>query len=198
MFTGIIKDIGHIVGLDKQGDWVATIETQLPLQQTSLGASIACNGICLTVIKKDTSQFTVQISMETLSKTTAVHWREGTSVNLEPALRMGDELGGHLLSGHVDGLARVVSRGSEKDSLHLVLEIPKSFGKFIAAKGSIALDGVSLTINHVQDIRFDVNIIPHTQNMTTLAERQVGDEVNFEIDMMARYIERMINQQTPT
>lgn len=195
MFTGIIRDVGRITDLNKQGDWLVTIATQLPLDKTVLGASIACNGICLTVTHLAAAQFTVQISLETLSKTTAVHWHKDTRLNLEPALRAGDELGGHMVSGHVDGLARVISRKSEGDSLRYVLEVPKSFGKYLAPKGSITLDGVSLTINQVQDVRFDVNIIPHTQHMTTWDERAVGDEVNFEVDMIARYIERMIIQK---
>lgn len=197
MFTGIIQDVGRIVALDKQGDWVVRIATRLPLDETSLGASIACNGVCLTVMNKTATEFSVQISMETLSKTNAVHWHQDTLVNLEPALRMGDELGGHLLSGHVDGVARVISRSNESESIRYVFELPAGFSIFLAPKGSVAINGVSLTVNEVEGVRFGVNIIPHTQKMTTLASLGVGDEVNFEIDMIARYIERMIKQRTP-
>ena len=133
--------------------------------------------------------------METLSKTNAVDWEAGTCINLEPALRMGDELGGHLLSGHVDGLARVISSTSEADSLRLVFEVPGEFGVFIAPKGSIAVDGVSLTINGVDDLRFDVNLIPHTRMCTTLSTLAVGGKVNIEVDMIARYLERQIRNR---
>jgi riboflavin synthase len=193
MFTGIIQDIGAIRAVEKQGDWIVTITTQkFPLDRTPLGGSIACNGICLTVIEKTAKEFKVQVSQETLSKTTAIHWHEGVHINLEPALRMGDELGGHLVSGHIDGLARIIEKTPVDDSLRLVFEIPKAFAKFIAPKGSIAIDGISLTINQVDDIRFSINIIPHTQLITTLASYAVGDEANFEIDMIARYVERMM------
>lgn len=193
MFTGIVQDVGRIAAIDKGGDWVVKITTSLPLENTAIGASMACNGICLTIIEKGLNEFTVQVSMETLSKTNAVHWHQGTPVNLEPALRMGDELGGHLLSGHVDGVARVVSRMKEQDSVRYVFEIPKEFRAFIVPKGSIAINGVSLTVNEVDDVRFDVNIIPHTQQKTTLSALAAGDEVNFEIDMIARYIQRILN-----
>jgi riboflavin synthase len=129
MFTGIIQDIGEVVALDKKGDWVLIIKTKkLPLEKMALGASVACNGICLTVIEKNVEQFKVQVSMESLSKTTAVHWQTGTRINLEPALRMGDELGGHMLSGHVDGLARVINRGVDVDSVRYQFEVPQEFG----------------------------------------------------------------------
>lgn len=192
MFTGIIHDIGSIAAIDKTGDWTLTIATKkLPLEKTALGASVACSGICLTVIEKSAGQFKVQVSMETLSKTSAVHWKTGQRINLEPALRMGDELGGHLLSGHVDGVARVVSRSGEGDSLRLQFEVPGQFARFLAPKGSAAIDGVSLTVNDVDGARFGVNIIPHTQDMTTLASLNPGDEANFEVDMIARYVARM-------
>lgn len=207
MFTGIIQDIGTITAIDKQGDWTLTIATEkLALDKTALGASISCSGICLTVIdlesrsgdmRSNRDQFKVQISMETLSKTTAIHWRLGQRINLETALKMGDELGGHILSGHVDGVARVVGKEPERDSLRYVFEVPSQFAKFLAPKGSAAIDGVSLTVNEVNGAKFSVNIIPHTQNMTTLAALEIGDEVNFEVDMIARYVERMLDKDTP-
>ena len=198
MFTGIIQDIGEVVRLDKKGDWTLAIATKMPLEQTVIGASIACSGVCLTVIEKSAGQFVVQVSEETLSKTTIIHWRTGAKVNLEPALRMGDELGGHLLLGHVDGLLRVVTREQVSDSLRYVFEIPAGFAKFIAAKGSVSIDGVSLTVNDADDLRFSVNLIPHTQQMTTLGNLAVGDEANFEIDMMARYAERLLRGKLPS
>lgn len=197
MFTGIIQDIGEILSIDKEGDWTITIRTQnLPLAQTAIGASIACSGVCLTVIEKAERDFKVQVSMETLSKTTAIHWYAGGRINLEPALKMGDELGGHLLSGHVDGLARVIDRGMQADSLRLIFEVPQAFAKYMAPKGSVAIDGVSLTVNDVDQTRFGVNIIPHTQKWTTLSGLGIGSEVNFEVDMIARYAERMLGNRT--
>ena len=195
MFTGIIQDIGTIAVIDKQSDWTLTIKTdaKLPLDKMDLGASIACSGICLTVTEKNASQFKVQVSQETLSKTTAVHWKTGSNINLEAALRAGDELGGHLLSGHVDGVARVVSRTPEGDSIRFQFEVPETFARLLAPKGSAAIDGISLTVNEVSGARFGVNIIPHTQKMTTIAALNPGDEANFEVDMIARYVERMLD-----
>ena len=194
MFTGIVTDIGTVTAIEKHGDWVLTVETKiLPTDKLDLGASIACNGICLTVIEKKPKEFKVQLSMETLSKTTAIHWRVGTRVNLEPSLKMGDELGGHLTSGHVDGLARVIYKKTVGESLNFVFEVPNEFSKFIAAKGSIAIDGISLTVNSVDGAKFQVNIIPYTQQLTTITALDIGSEANFEIDMIARYIERMQN-----
>lgn len=201
MFTGIIRDIGHIVALEKSGDWLMTIETgALSLEKTEIGASIACNGICLTVIEKDITygkshQFKVQLSTETLSKTTAIHWQLGQKLNLEPALRFGDELGGHLLTGHIDGLAYLVERKPDGDSIRCVLEAPADFARFIAPKGSVALDGVSLTVNEVMGRNFGVNIIPHTQKQTTFGTMEIGTALNFEVDMIARYLERMLSTQ---
>lgn len=195
MFTGIIQDIGEITAIDKRGDWVMTVRTKLPLAKTAIGASISHGGICLTVIEKDQSAYKVQLSEETLSKTTALRWQTGTQVNLEMALRGEDELGGHYVSGHIDGIARVEDRAQSSDSLRLKFDVPAEFAKYIAAKGSITIDGVSLTVNHVDGTRFDVNIIPHTQNVTTLGKLTYGDEANFEVDMIARYVERMIRNQ---
>jgi riboflavin synthase len=193
MFTGIIQDIGTIAAIDKKGDWTLTITApKLPLEKMALGASVACGGICLTVTEKGAGQFKVQVSMETLSKTTAIRWKTGQRINLEPALRAGDELGGHILSGHVDGVARVIARRGDGDSVRFIFEVPAPFARFLAPKGSAAIDGVSLTVNEVDGARFGVNIIPHTQAMTTLATLEAGDEANFEADMIARYVARMM------
>jgi riboflavin synthase len=200
MFTGIVQDIGEIAAIDKQGDWVLGIVTRLPVERMSEGASIACNGVCLTVIEKsaanasgNANSFKVQVSAETLSRTTALHWRTGHRLNLEPALRMGDELGGHIVSGHIDGLARVVDKSKDGDSLRFVFEVPDEFARFVAEKGSVALDGVSLTVNEVEGPRFGVNIIPFTQKVTTFGTLELNSEVNFEVDTLARYAARLMN-----
>jgi riboflavin synthase len=194
MFTGVIADIGEVVAVDKTGDWTLTITaTAKTLENLIPGASIACNGICLTVSEKEGSRFKVQVSAETLSKTTALHWKTGARLNLERALSVGDELGGHFLSGHIDGIARVTGKAKDGDSLRYRFEVPTAFARFLAPKGAIALDGVSLTVNEVNDASFDVNIIPFTQSATVLGALEAGDEANFEIDMMARYAERLLN-----
>jgi riboflavin synthase len=195
MFTGIITDIGTIKEIDTSGDWIMTVAAQSMLTNLELGASVAHSGICLTVIKKSEDSFKVQLSAETLSKTTARKWSIGTRINLERALRMGDELGGHLVSGHVDGIAKLTECLPENDSLRLTFSLPESFASFVAPKGSIALDGVSLTVNEVDGPTFGINIIPYTQEHTTLGSLILGGEVNFEIDLMARYVARMIGQQ---
>lgn len=192
MFTGIIQDIGIVAAIAKQGDWRMTIKTGLPLTNTAIGASIACSGACLTVIAKTADTFDVQVSGETLAKTTLKHWTIGTNVNLEPALRMGDELGGHLVTGHVDGVARVVGVKREGDSIRLTFEAPKDLARFLAPKGSAVIEGVSLTVNEVDGATFGVNIIPHTQTATTLGALREGDSVNFEVDMIARYLDRLL------
>jgi len=197
MFTGIVQDIGDIAAIDKQGDWVLTIAAgKLPLADMAIGASVACNGICLTVIEKQKGQFKVQVSAETLSKTTALHWRTGTRINLEPALRMGDELGGHMVLGHVDGVARVKERHKDGDSWRVDFELPHEFAKYLAPKGSIVIDGVALTVNEVKGARFGVNLIPHTLKETVLGALEAGGETNFEVDLMARYAERLLSQRT--
>ncbi len=196
MFTGIIAEIGAITALEKRGDWVMTLAaSKALLDSLSLGASVACSGVCLTVIAHDVNTFTVQASAETLSKTTLGAWQVGTPVNLERALRMGDELGGHIVSGHVDGLARVVDRKAEGDSVRFRFEVPAAFASFLAPKGSVTLDGISLTVNEVEGNVFGVNIIPHTQTATTMGAKQVGDVLNFEIDVIARYVGRMLDQK---
>ncbi len=195
MFTGIISDLGRVRAVATDGDTRLEISTAFATAEIAIGASIACSGVCLTVIDKgsrgSSDWFAVQVSAETLSRTTLGAWTEGTAVNLERALKVGDELGGHMVSGHVDGVGRLAARVPEGDSLRLVFEAPEGLGRFIAAKGSICVDGVSLTVNEVNTIRFGVNIIPHTQNSTTLGKLAVGDAVNLEIDMLARYVARL-------
>jgi len=195
MFTGLIQDIGTIASIDKHGDWTIVVETRMLLNSLALGASVACNGICVTAIDKGQNHFRAQLSAETLSKTTSLHWKPGTRINLERALRAGDELGGHYVSGHVDGVAQVTDRHAEGDSVRFQFELPQAFDKYVAPKGSITLDGVSLTVNEVNGSRFGVNLIPHTLQMTTLAALMPGIEVNFEIDMIARYVERIIQNR---
>jgi riboflavin synthase len=194
MFTGIIQDIGVIDSIDRMGDWTVAILTRLPLGSLRPGASMACSGICLTMTEIGEDYFTVQMSAETLGRTTASRWNVGTRLNLEPALRMGDELGGHLVAGHVDCLARVLDKRRDGDSMRYKLEVPPDHACYLAPKGSVALDGISLTLNEVEGTRFDVNIIPHTRLMTTIGERLPGDPVNFEVDMIARYVERIMRQ----
>lgn len=196
MFTGIIQYIGTVEAIDQSGDWTITVATDKALTQNlALGSSVACNGVCLTVMRSTQHDFTVQVSAETLSKTTLGTWGIGTKINLERALRIGEEIGGHIVSGHVDGLARVVSRTPDGDSVRFTFEVPFTFAKFLAPKGSIALDGISLTVNEVEGATFGVNIIPHTQTATTMGNKKVGDTLNFEIDMIARYVARMLSEQ---
>jgi riboflavin synthase len=192
MFTGIITDVGRVVAVERRGDTLFTIGTLFDMDTVALGASIACSGCCLTVIDKEPGRFTVSASAETLSKTTLGSWTEGTEVNLERALCLGDELGGHIVSGHVDGVAEVVSAAPEGDSWRYVFQVPDAFAKFMAPKGSVALDGVSLTVNEVEGSRFGVNIIPHTRQCTTFRVLSPGDRMNFEVDMLARYVARIM------
>jgi riboflavin synthase len=192
MFTGIIQDIGTVVDVAKNGDWVLKVKTdKLSLFNTPIGASIACSGVCLTVTSKSFNTFHVQASAETLSKTTLLNWVPGTLVNLEPALRLGDELGGHIVTGHVDGVAFVTGKERVGESLRLQFDAPHELTRFLAPKGSVTIDGVSLTVNEIDHALFNVNIIPHTQSSTTLGKLAIGDGVNFEVDMFARYIERL-------
>jgi len=195
MFTGIVTDLGEIREISRNGDMRLVIGTHYPTADLAIGASIAHNGVCLTVIAKGSDWYEVQASDETLSKTTMGAWRVGQRINLERALRLDDELGGHLVSGHVDGVARLAERRPEKDSLRLGFVAPPELARFVAPKGSVALDGVSLTVNEVEGARFGVNIIPHTQDVTTLGGLSVGDPVNMEIDMLARYVARLIAKE---
>ncbi|WP_029416098.1 riboflavin synthase [Brevundimonas bacteroides] len=191
MFTGIITDIGRVRAVAQTArDRRYEIETAWDTSGIELGASVSHSGVCLTVVEKEPGWFAVEVSGETLSKTTLGAWTAGTKVNLERATRVGDELGGHIVSGHVDGLGRVVEITPEGGSHRIVIEAPEPLHRFIAAKGSITVDGVSLTVNSVEGRRFGLNIIPHTWEATTLGQLQVGDAVNLEIDMLARYLAR--------
>jgi len=192
MFTGIITDLGRVRRIEPSGDTKITIETHYDTDTIPLGASIAHNGCCLTVIDTGPDCYTVQASAETLGVTTLGFWTEGTRVNLERALAVGDELGGHIVSGHVDGVARVAGRREEGESVRFTFIVPEALKGYIAPKGSVALDGVSLTVNAVADDHFDVNIIPHTAQVTTFGAMAVGDRVNLEIDMLARYVARLL------
>ncbi|MBL8660550.1 MAG: riboflavin synthase [Rhodospirillales bacterium] len=198
MFTGIVADLGTVRDVrevDSAGagaDRRLEITTALPAAEFATGASISCSGICLTVIDRGADWFAVTVSAETLSRTTVGAWRVGTAVNLERSVRLGDELGGHLVSGHVDGLGTLTSAMAEGASRRMVFAIPEPLRRHVAEKGSIAVDGVSLTVNEVDNNHFGVNIIPHTLNVTTLGRLQVGDRVNIEIDLLARYVARFL------
>ncbi len=191
MFTGIITDIGEVQQLEKRGDLHARIACAFDMDETSLGASIACDGVCLTVVDKGAGWFDVDISAETLSKTNLSGWSNGHRINLEKALRVGDELGGHIVSGHVDGLAQIVDIREEGDSTRFSFDAPQALAKFIAPKGSVALNGTSLTVNEVDGTRFGINVIPHTKTHTTWGAAKVGDRINLEIDTLARYVARL-------
>lgn len=194
MFTGIVTDIGKVLELEQKGDLRARIGTSYDVAGIDLGASIACNGVCLTVIalgRAPQNWFDVQISAESVSKTNIGGWAEGTRLNLERALKVGDELGGHIVSGHVDGVAEVVAIRPEGDSLRVTFRAPEALAKFIAPKGSVALNGTSLTVNEVEGCDFGINFIPHTQAVTTWNEVAVGQKINLEVDTMARYVARL-------
>jgi riboflavin synthase len=197
MFTGIVTDIGTVRRIEKRGDWRLEIETDYDVATIEIGASIACSGPCLTVVAKGPGKngargwFAVDASAETLDKTTIGKWTEGRLVNLERALKVGDELGGHIVSGHVDGVGRIEAIEPEGDSLRFRFSAPADLMPYIASKGSIAIDGISLTVNEVGDEGFGVNIIPHTQSVTALRDAKAGDPVNLEIDILARYVARL-------
>lgn len=193
MFTGIITDIGKVAQVEMRGDMRARISCGYDMAGVDLGASIACDGVCLTVVDKGPDWFDVDISAETLSKTNIGRegWQVGKRLNLERALRVGDELGGHIVSGHVDGVAAIEEMHDEGDSTRVSFRAPAALARFIAAKGSVALNGTSLTVNEVEGERFGVNLIPHTQTVTTWGDARVGDAVNLEIDTMARYVARL-------
>lgn len=194
MFTGIITDVGRVRNIEQRGDTRFTLETSYDTGTVEIGASIACSGPCMTVVEKGDGWFSVEASAETLSCTTMGSWSAGDPINLERAMCLGDELGGHIVSGHIDGLACVLDMRAEGDSVRFELEAPEGFSSYIAPKGSVALDGVSLTVNDVSGTCFGVNIIRHTQENTTFAGTQVGDRVNFEVDMLARYVARLIGE----
>lgn len=193
MFTGIITDIGTVESVQMRGDLRARIACGYDMDGVDMGASIACDGVCLTVVAKGQGWFDVDISAETMARTNigAGGWPVGHRVNLERALKVGDELGGHIVSGHVDGVARVVAARAEGDSLRLTFEAPPALARFIAPKGSVALNGTSLTVNEVEGNRFGVNLIPHTREITTWGAAAEGDLVNLEIDTLARYVARL-------
>lgn len=191
MFTGIITDIGRVLARESRGDTRFRIRTSYETGSIAIGASIACSGVCLTVVQKGNDWFSVDVSAETLSRTTLGQWKDGTAVNLERSLRVGDELGGHIVSGHVDGVGDVIAATPDGDSLRLAFRAPGALAGFIAEKGSVAVDGASLTVNGVKDDVFDVNLIPHTRQVTTLGELGVGSRVNLEIDTLARYVARL-------
>lgn len=196
MFTGIVTDVGEVVSAEQRGDLRLRIRTGYDLSTVDLGASIACSGVCLTVVDKGDDWFAVDVSAETISKTARNQWAEGARLNLERPLRIGDELGGHIVTGHVDTVGEVIGVRAEGDSSRITVRVDRSLARAIAQKGSITLDGVSLTVNDVRDVEdgthFSVNIIPHTAHETTLGDIAQGRQLNVEIDVIARYIDRML------
>jgi len=197
MFTGIVTDVGTVRSAEQRGGLRLVISTGYDMDSVDLGASIACSGACLTVVDKGEDWFAVDVSGETMSKTAADRWTGGARVNLERSLRLGDEIGGHIVTGHVDAVGEVVGVTPEGDSKRVAINVPCALGPMIAAKGSVALDGVSMTINDVSDAEdgsthFSVNVIPHTAQHTTLGELATGRQLNVEVDVLARYIDRML------
>lgn len=195
MFTGIITDIGHVRSLEQRGDTRLTITTTYDLLKVDIGASIACSGVCLTVVDKGADWFAVDVSAETMACTSLRTWAVGQAINLERALKVGDELGGHIVTGHIDAIGTIESITEQGGSKQLVFVAPKSLAAFLAVKGSITADGVSLTVNKVEDraegVVFSVNVIPHTQAVTTFGQSHIGQEVNLEVDVLARYVSRL-------
>ena len=201
MFTGIVTDVGTVRSAEQRGDLRLAIATGYDTATIALGASIACSGVCLTVVDKGEDWFAVDLSGETVSRTAADHWREGAKLNLERSLRLGDELGGHIVTGHVDAVATVVGTCPEGDSVRVGLSVARDLGPMIAPKGSVALDGVSMTVNDVRDAEdgsthFGVNVIPHTARHTTLGNAAEGQQLNVELDVLARYIDRMLTARS--
>lgn len=194
MFTGIVRDLGRIRAIDSHGETRIEIETAFSMDDIAIGASICCSGVCLTVVERGTDWFAVQVSAETLSCTTFRALAPGAAINLERSLRLGDELGGHMVTGHVDGVATVRDIAPDGESLRFSFQAPDTLRKFIAPKGSVALDGVSLTVNEVEGAVFGVNIIPHTQQVTTFGGLSPGGKVNIEVDIMARYAARLLEE----
>jgi len=193
MFTGIVQDVGKIMAVERRGgDLRLQVEVvRLELARTALGDSIAVAGVCLTVVALAPQAFTVDVSNETLRLTTLASWRRGQRVNLETALRAGEALGGHLVAGHVDGIGEIIGLQADARSERLAVRVPGELARYVARKGSVTLDGVSLTVNAVQGDEFEINLVPHTLALTTLGELAVGDRMNLEVDMIARYIERL-------
>ena len=195
MFTGIVTEIGEVRAIDDRADGRIEITTAMDTAEIAIGASISCSGACLSVIDKGPGWFAVAASAETRAKTTLAEWTQGTRVNLERPVRSGDELGGHIVLGHVDGTAKVIAATPVDDSLRLDLDSPAELARFIAPKGSVAIDGVSMTVNEVDGCRFGVNVIAHTRAATVLGARAVGDSVNLEIDVLARYLARLLEER---
>jgi riboflavin synthase len=197
MFTGIVQDVGQVTSREMRGvDARLVITTRdFDLSDTAVGDSISVQGVCLTVVSLTRDSFTADVSHETLSLTTLGELSTGSPVNLEPALRAGDRLGGHLVSGHVDGVARIAATSADGDSLRVKVAVPAELARYIARKGSVTVDGVSLTVNEVEGDTFGVNLIPHTQTVTTLGRLQPGTRVNLEVDQMARYAERLLGAE---
>ncbi len=195
MFTGIITDIGTITAVEPRGDLRVIIACGFDTAGLAIGASVACSGVCLTVVSKAPGQFSVDVSGETQSRTPPAQWSVGRRLNLERALKVGDELGGHIVTGHVDAMGHIQAMDAEGDSTRIAVQVPKAIAPFIAAKGSVCLDGVSLTVNSVTDnaagAEFTINIIPHTAQWTTFGTTRPGDAINIEIDVLARYLARM-------
>lgn len=200
MFTGIVSDIGRVLSVETRADTRARIACSYDVAGIDLGASIGCNGVCLTVVDKghtaDGNWFDVDYSAETLSKTNLGSWAQGTRINLERSLRVGDELGGHIVSGHVDGVAHVRAVEEDHGSTRVQIEAPETLARFIASKGSVALNGTSLTVNSVEGAAFDINLIPHTKTVTNWGDVAVGDAINLEIDTLARYVARLTDYDT--
>ena len=196
MFTGIVTDVGVVRELRQAGDTGIVIETAYDTSKIDIGASICCSGACLTVTEKGPGWFAVTASAETLACTNLNEWQSGTRINLERALKVGDELGGHIVSGHVDCVAQVHGIRADGDSVRITVEVPSQMAQYFASKGSVAVAGVSLTVNEVDGNRFGVNIIPHTQEMTTFSALQEGQRVNIEVDLLARYVARLMERKS--
>ncbi|MDG2033937.1 MAG: riboflavin synthase [Rhodospirillales bacterium] len=195
MFTGIITDLGSVRSVIKTGDWRFEFNTGYDIAEIDIGASIACSGCCLTMVDRGPGWFAADVSAETISKTVCGTWEEGSPVNFERPLKAGDELGGHIVSGHVDGVGAITSIEPEGDSFRFQFNVPEELSHYIASKGSIAVNGVYLTVNEVTDSVFGVNIIPHTRENTTFGSFQVGTPVNLEIDLLARYVARLLEKE---
>lgn len=200
MFTGIVTDIGRIRAVTKTGTGEGEgrrfeVETAFDVADIDMGGSIAHAGACMTVVEKGDDWYAIEVSAESLSKTTLGSWDVDSRINLERAMRLGDELGGHMVSGHVDGVGEVTGRENDGDSVRFTFRTPADLAKYLAPKGSITIDGVSLTVNEVDGDQFGINVIPHTQEVTTIGALQIGDKVNLEIDMLARYVARLIGKE---
>lgn len=195
MFTGIVTDVGTVRSIEGEGDVRIALNTTYDTSSVDIGASIACAGVCLTVVDKGEGWFSADVSRETLGVTNLSAWKEGTLVNLERSLKVGDELGGHIVTGHVDCIGEVTRFDGVDDSILLEVSVPSDLGKFVAQKGSVSINGTSLTVNQVSDVeertKFTINLIPHTQEVTSFRQTSVGDMVNVEFDIMARYVSRL-------